>query len=65
MFLEKDVCTTLSNLCRDKAPGFNCFFETSWKFNWLVLKEKVMGYFRELKTLKDFVSSLYKLLAKV
>ena len=57
-FTKEEVFNALSTLNGDKAPGPDGFSMAFWQCCWDVVKEKVMGFFRDFHNHGRFVKSL-------
>lgn len=47
-FSKEEVFCAFLELNRDKAPSFDRFSLAFWKFCWYLMKEEVLGLFREI-----------------
>ena len=57
-YSEEEVFVALSNLGKDKALGPNGYIMAFWLFCWDVVKEEVLGFFRDFHEDGRFVKSL-------
>ncbi|RVW74602.1 hypothetical protein CK203_050923 [Vitis vinifera] len=57
-YSEEEVFVALSNLGKDKALGPNGYTMAFWLFCWDVVKEEVLGFFRDFHEDGRFVKSL-------
>ncbi|WKA10977.1 hypothetical protein VitviT2T_028516 [Vitis vinifera] len=57
-FLEEEVFVALIDLGKDKALGPDGFTMAFWLFGWDVVKDEIMGFFREFHERGRFVKSL-------